>query len=66
MKRQDLNRRYMEASVNRGTGGGAYMPGYRVGGKTGTAQKAEKDGYGNRHISSFLHFFQQISLNTLY
>ena len=52
-----LNRRYMEASVNRGTGGGAYMPGYRVGGKTGTAQKAEKDGYGNRHISSFFAFF---------
>ena len=52
-----LNRRYMEASVNRGTGGGAYMPGYRVGGKTGTAQKAEKGGYGNRHISSFFAFF---------
>ena len=47
----------MEASVNRGTGGGAYMPGYRVGGKTGTAQKAEKGGYGNRHISSFFAFF---------
>jgi len=52
-----LNRRYMEASVNRGTSGGAYIPGYRVGGKTGTAQKAEKGGYGNRHISSFFAFF---------
>ena len=52
-----LNRRYMEASVNRGTGGGAYIPGYRVGGTTGTAQKAEKGGYGNRHISSFFAFF---------
>ena len=36
-----LNRRYMEASVNRGTSGGAYIPGYRVGG----------------HISSFFAFF---------
>ena len=52
-----LNRRYMEASVNRGTGGGAYIPGYRVGGKTGTAQKAEKGVYGDMHISSFYAFF---------
>ena len=52
-----LNRRYMEASVNRGTGEGAYIPGYRVGGKTGTAQKAGKDGYKNSYVSSFFAFF---------
>ena len=52
-----LNRKYMEASVNRGTGGGAYIPGYRVGGKTGTAQKAGKEGYKNSHVSSFFAFF---------
>ena len=53
-----LNRKYMEASVNRGTSGGAYIPGYRVGGKTGTAKKAKNGIYvDNLYVSSFFGFF---------
>lgn len=52
-----LSRRYMEASVTRGTSKDAYIAGYRIGGKTGTAQKAEKGGYKNLHVSSFFAFF---------
>jgi len=53
-----LNRKYMEASVNRGTSEGAYIPGYRVGGKTGTAKKAKDGVYQDKsYVSSFFGFF---------
>lgn len=51
-------RRALESVVAKGTGRGAYVEGYRVGGKTGTAQKVGKDGkyMSNNHIVSFIGF----------
>ncbi len=50
-------REALESVVALGTGRGAYVDNYRVGGKTGTAQKAQDGHYlENNHIVSFIGF----------
>jgi len=50
-------RRALESVVAKGSGAGAFVESYRVGGKTGTAQKAENGRYlENNHIVSFIGF----------
>ncbi|MEG1501713.1 MAG: penicillin-binding transpeptidase domain-containing protein, partial [Clostridiales bacterium] len=45
----------LESVVTEGTAWRAYVPGYRVGGKTGTAQKPGKGGYlPDKYVVSFL------------
>ncbi|MFC4320278.1 stage V sporulation protein D [Litchfieldia salsa] len=47
----------LESVVALGTGRGAFVEGYRVGGKTGTAQKAQGGRYlENNHVVSFIGF----------
>ena len=54
----DSLRRLMRLVVERGTGKSADAPGYQVGGKTGTAEKAAAKGYKrNALISSFVGAF---------
>lgn len=51
-------RQLMRLVVSDGTGGKADVPGYNVGGKTGTADKNSSKGYDrNKRRSSFLAFF---------
>lgn len=52
-------RAFMERTVREGSGRLAYVPGYRVGGKTGTAQKPMENArgyYPDRYIATFVGF----------
>ena len=46
----------LESVVKHGSGNRAQIPGYRVAGKTGTAQKPVGGAYGTERVASFLGF----------
>ncbi len=50
-------RSVMRANVMEGTGKAANIKGYDVGGKTGTARKAQKGGYGKELLTGFIAIF---------
>ena len=53
-----LMRSMLEGVVSEGSGKHAYIEGYRVGGKTGTAQKYEDGAVAaGKYVSSFIGFF---------
>lgn len=57
-KVSDQMRRLMRLAVEHGTGKTANVPGYLVGGKTGTAEKSANGGYSrDKRISSFVAAF---------
>ncbi len=53
-KTSEEMRLIMESVVSEGGGGTAKVPGFRVGGKTGTANKAKNGGYSEETYSSFI------------
>ena len=49
---------YLEGVVSEGSGNKAYIEGYRIGGKTGTAQKYENGAIAQgKYVMSFMGFF---------
>ena len=57
-KTSDMMAKLLEGVVTSGSGKHAYIQGYRVGGKTGTAQKYENGHIAQgKYVSSFIGFF---------